>query len=884
MTAPAAPPLLATYRLQLTAEHGFDAAAALVPYLAALGVSHLYVSPIMEAVPGSTHGYDAVDPGRVREELGGDAGLGRLTGALAAAGLGLIVDIVPNHMAAHERNPRWWDVLENGPSSRYAAHFDVDWTGGGDDRIRLPVLATRYGRALASGDLHLERAGADVAVVVHDGLRLPVAPRSLGRVLAEAARRLGRDELAFLADALTMLPAASSTDRPSTLRRHRDRAILRALAGRLLGDDDVAATVDAVLREIAGDPASLDTLLEWQPYRLAFWRTQRTEMGYRRFFDVASLIGVRVELPHVFDDVHARILGLVGDGSVTGLRVDHVDGLRDPAGYLARLRAAAPAAWIGVEKIRSPAEPLPPWPIDGTTGYELGEAIGAVLVDPTGEAPLTALAERFTGEAFVPAVEVRRARCEILAGAFHGELRRLSRLAMIALAGDRRFRDVGDDELVEALTEVLAGYPVYRTYFVAGEAARPDDLACVARAADAALEARPELDGDLVAWLRAALALGGGTPEADELALATQQVTGAVMAKAVEDTVFYRQVRLLARNEVGADPAVFALDRAGFHACMAAAARSPRALVATSTHDSKRSGDVRARLTVLAELPDAWSEAVESWSVRAERHRRGALPDRHAEYVMWQTIVGAWPLDAERLTACMEKSIREAKRVTAWTRVDAAYEEAVRALCTGVLADEALCADIAAFVDAIAPAGWRTGLSQTLLKLTVPGVPDLYQGSELWNLRLVDPDNRAAVDFAARRAMLAELGPGPATSVAMTPPPGPGVEDLGDGRAKLRLIREALALRRRRPEAFGGGYQPLAAEGGRADHVLAFVRGDDVIAVAPRWTANLSDWADTRLVLPAGTWRDVLTGVCRTGPAPLADLTGDFPVALLERD
>jgi (1->4)-alpha-D-glucan 1-alpha-D-glucosylmutase len=866
------PPLRATYRIQLTPARGFDHAASLVPYLAALGVSHLYLSPIMEAVPGSTHGYDTVDPARVRDELGGEDGLARLVAAVRGAGLGIVVDIVPNHMAAHARNPRWWDVLENGPSSRYAAHFDVDWNG--DTRIRLPVLSARYGHVLAAGELQLERRGADVDVVLPGGLRLPLAPRSLGGVLADAARRAGRDDLGFLGDALTALPAPAATDRASVERRHRDRAILRALVRRTLDDDAaLAAAVDAELAARAADPAALDALLEQQPYRLAFWRTQRADVGYRRFFDVASLVGVRVEAPHVFDDVHARVLALVRDGAVDGLRVDHVDGLRDPGGYLARLRAAAPAAWIGVEKILADGESLPAgWPIDGTTGYETGEAIGAVLVDPRGEAALTAFAERYTGEAFTAAAEVRRARRETLRHAFGGEVRRLSRLAMALLAGDPRFRDVVDDEVSEALIELLAGYDVYRTYSAAGAPVRAEDVAHIDRAVAAALDHRPDLDRDLLGWLRSVLALGGGSPEADELALVTQQITGAVMAKAVEDTVFYRGVRLLARNEVGAEPARFALDVDDFHARMAAA--RPGSLIATTTHDSKRGEDVRARLAVLSEIPDTWIAAVERWTARAERLRGGALPDRHAMYVMWQTLVGAWPLDEARLHAYLEKALREAKRVTSWTRIDEAYEQAARDLASAVLADRELLDDVRGFAEALAVPGWRNALTQKLLELTVPGIPDLYQGSELWYLRLVDPDNRGEVDFALRRRLLE------AVAGSFAPRAPTALDD--DGRAKLWLIRETLALRARRPRCFAGGYHPLPRAGTHAERVIAFVRGEGVIAVAPRWTAALERWADTAVTLPPGEWRCV-TGTVHVGTVAVATLLAGFPVALLER-
>jgi (1->4)-alpha-D-glucan 1-alpha-D-glucosylmutase len=877
---------LATYRLQLEPGFGFDEAAALAPYLAALGVSHVYCSPYLQAAPGSRHGYDVVDPGRVNEELGGPAAHARFCAALRRHGLGQILDVVPNHMAiGTARNRWWWDVLENGPSSRYAAYFDVDWDVP-EERFRnvilLPVLGDQYGRVLEAGEIGLAREEERFAVRVRDRA-FPVAPRSLELILAPAARRAGSRTLAFLADAFAGLPAPTLTDRESVERRHRDKEVLRDLLARALGEEPaVARAVDEVVAEINADPARLHHLLERQSYRLAFWRMADRDLAYRRFFDIDTLIGLRVEDPAVFADTHARVLEWLADGTLDGVRVDHPDGLRDPEAYLRRLREAAPGAWLLVEKILEPDERLPEsWPVDGTTGYDFLRVAGGLLVDPAGERALTELYAELTGEAVDYAALVREAKRLVLRELLGSDVRRLAALLVEVCERHPRHRDHTRAEAEEVLRETIAWFPVYRTYVREDAGAvRAADARTIEEAVARARESRPDLSSNLFDLLGEVLRLRVRGPLETELAMRFQQATGPAMAKGVEDTVSYRFHRLTCLNEVGGAPERFGVTPEELHRwCAETQRRRPRTMLATSTHDTKRSEDVRARLALLSEIPERWRAAVRRWSERGRRHRRGDLPDRNAEYLLYQTLVGAWPISCERAAAYMEKAAREAKAHTSWTRPDAGYEAALRGLVEAVFADRELLADLERFVAPLVDPGRVSSLAQTLLKLTAPGVPDLYRGSELWDLSLVDPDNRRPVDWETRRRLLAEVE-------GITAEQAWSRRD--EGLAKLWVVRRALGLRGRRPAAFGpaGCYEPLAARGSRARHAVAFLRGGEVATVVPRLVIRLAgDWSETTLALPEGAWRNELTGeAVAGGNVRLADLLARFPVALLARE
>ena len=872
----------ATYRVQLHAGFGFDAAAGIADYLAALGVSHLYCAPYLQAAPGSRHGYDVVDPTRVNGELGGAAGHQRLLEALERHALGQILDIVPNHMAIGSENPWWWNVLENGPSSPYASYFDVDWDPP-EERLRnvilVPILADHFGRILEAGEIRLERADATFLVCYEDHA-FPISPRTLDGLLSSAAARSGSDTLAFLADAFGRLPRAGVLDRESRQRRHRDHGVLTELLGRLLAAEPaVTAAVDETIAAWNRDPDALDALLERQNYRLAFWRAASRDLGYRRFFDINTLVALRTEDEAVFDGTHALILQWLRDGQLDGLRIDHIDGLRRPEEYLRRLRNAAPGAWIIVEKILGSGERLPDsWPVAGTTGYDFLNEAGGLLVDPEGEQPLTDFYVEFTGESVDAASLVREKKLLVLKDALAPDVARLADLWLRICERHRRHRDYSRHDLTEALREVAAAFPVYRTY-VGEETESEAGVRHVHDALDRANAVRADLDPSLFAFLGDLLLLRVPGDLERELAMRVQQLTGPAMAKGVEDTVFYCLNRLTCLNEVGADPGRFGTTVDEFHRhCAWTARHRPQTLVATSSHDTKRSEDVRARIALVSEIPGRFAEAVRAWSALNECRRRDGMPDRNAEYLLYQTLIGAWPIEVDRVAAFMEKAAREAKVHTTWTQPDEAYEERLRSFVRGALADPDFTAAVERFVAPLVEPGRVNSLALTLLKLTAPGVPDLYQGTELWDLSLVDPDNRRPVDYARRRQLLAALdGATPETLWSRS----------DEGLPKLWVIRQALRLRRQLPHLFGcdGGYEPLIAQGAKAGLVVGFVRGGGAATIVPRLPLGLGgEWGDTAVTLPAGRWRNVLTGdTMHGGTIDVKTLLGRFPVALLAR-
>lgn len=905
--------MTATYRLQLHAGFTFDDARAIVPYLSELGITHLYLSPIMQAAKGSTHGYDVVDANRVSEELGGEAGFEALVADVRAHRLQILLDIVPNHMSIAGTSNAWWmDVLENGSASYFAHFFDVDWSAG-DERVTLPVLGERYGRALANGALGVVYDEHGFAIRAGDA-RYPIAPESLAGIVRRAGERAKLPELAFIGDALAQLPRDTSTE--ARRRRHRDKAVL----SRRLSEIGAMPALATEVAAVNADKVELDALLEAQAYRLVHWSVSTSELTYRRFFDINTLVGLHVEDLDVFEARHERVISWLRDGTIAGVRIDHIDGLQNPAAYLTRLRERAPAAWIVVEKILAPSETLPAWPIDGTTGYEFAERIGGLLVDPAGEAPLTKLFEDFTGSTFDADAGRRTARREVMSDALHSEVTRLVELAARACAQSAATRDYTRDEISNAMMEIIAGYPVYRTYLTgdraptviaptpqptttieafavtglhvmtsaaSGEqgvaiaprvttqihtvsvvAAMPRaqgtgpmpllqgeiDRERIGHAAHAAVVAGAE--PDLVAFLE--LALGGEVAQARALSIAAQQVTSAVVAKGDEDTASYRLVRLASRCEVGADLSAFALTPDEVHRALAGA--SPRGLLATATHDTKRGEDTRMRIAVISERPEAWRAFVTAASDQANAYWGTTSPDRTLEYLMWQTFVGAWPLTPERAIEYATKAAREARTHTTWRAPDDTFEAAMRRWVTSVLADPGLVSSIAAFTAELAPRARANSLAQLLVKLTAPGVPDLYQGCELADGSLVDPDNRRPVDYVARDHAVGAAG-----------------DDLG--LAKLSTIRRVLRLRSERPELFAAPYSAVTAHGPHADRVFAFSRGSDLITAVPR--AGAVD-PETLFRLPVGTWLDVLADHEHGGGTiAAAALWNDFPVALL---
>jgi (1->4)-alpha-D-glucan 1-alpha-D-glucosylmutase len=764
-----------TYRLQVTADFTLDDAAAVAGYLADLGVTHAYSSPLLRSAAGSTHGYDTTDHAHIDEPRGGQAGFDRFVAALHGAGLGLVLDLVPNHMGvadAHESG-WWWDLLKRGRDSAHADAFDVDWDFGGG-RVRLPVL----GSADDLAKLELVQADGEWELRYYDN-RFPVAPGT-----------------------------AQAGDDPATVH---DR----------------------------------------QHYELIDWRRADKELNFRRFFAINTLAGLRAEDPAVFAATHGLIVRLVESGAVDALRIDHPDGLADPKGYLDRLAGATGGRWTVVEKILEPGEQLPDsWAAAGTTGYDALAEVDEVLVDPAGEPAITALDTELAGKRVDYAELVHDCKREVTDGILGSEVARLARIV-------GELPGVSPAELTEALAELLAGFPVYRSYL-------PDGRAHLDETVHAVRERRPDLTAAVDA-LHPLLGTAG-----TELATRFEQTSGPVMAKGVEDSAYYRWARFAALNEVGGDPARFGTTVADFHAAQEVRAeRLPQSMTTLSTHDTKRSEDVRARLAVLAELPTEWTQLVRGLLARHP------LADRSLAHLVWQNLVGAWPLSRERAHAYVEKAAREAGTSTTWTDPVPEFEDRLHALVDAAFDDATTSAEIEAFVARIAPFGWSNSLSQKLLQLTIAGVPDVYQGTELWDFSLVDPDNRRPVDYDLRRSLLARLDEG------WVPP----VDDTGA--AKLLVVSRVLRHRRDTPEAFAD-YTPVAAVGSASDSVVAFDRGG-VVTVATRLPVRLAGtgWGDTALQLPTGAWRDLFTGtrvVSDASGAPVGELLARLPVALLVRD
>jgi (1->4)-alpha-D-glucan 1-alpha-D-glucosylmutase len=874
---------LSTYRLQLHAEFTFDDAAAIAPYLKELGISHVYCSPYLQAARGSTHGYDVVDHERVNQELGGEEGHRRFCDRLKELGLGQVLDIVPNHMATGPENRYWWDVLENGPSSRYAMWFDIDWQSPEiklQNKVLIPVLGDQYGRVLAEGQIVIERKGERFLVRYFEQ-EFPLAPHSLSVVLKNTAKETRDDTLGFLADSLMRLPAPESTAPALLLERHRDKDVIYGLLKRACEEKpELNAAIQTTLNGINGDIDVLDEILEQQNYRLAYWRAADQELGYRRFFDVNSLVGVRVERPHVFDAIHCRILDWLERGVLDGVRVDHPDGLRDPHQYFERLRTRAPKAWIIGEKILEDGEQLREnWPIDGTSGYDFMNLCSSVLVNGAGLRELSNVYAEFTGrnETFDKMAHDKKLTVE--QEALGSDVNRLANLFVKICEQHREHRDSTRAEIRRAIREVAACFSIYRTYVVAERNEITDeDRAEITRAIEQAKEQRSEIEPRLFDFIGDVLMLNVRGGQESEFLLRFQQFTSPVMAKGVEDTAFYCFNRMIGLNEVGGSPAKNGVTLQEFHDyCARMQATRPLAMTSLSTHDTKRCDDVRARLVALAEIPEKWRAACTRWARMNEVLKPHRTPENNTEYFLYQTLVGAWPISEERLQAYMEKAVREAKEQTSWTQQNAEFEDGLRGFIHEILQSQEFVADLEAFVGEVKEAGRANSLAQSLLRYTAPGVPDTYQGGELWDFRLVDPDNRSAVDYAERQGMLNELKAGMR--------PEQILERAETGLPKLWLAYKALHLRGEHPEWFQAEaeYTPLFATGSKAEHVIAFTRAQRVLTVAPRWRLMLGEgWTGTTFDIPLGTWRNVLTGdAIEGGRVPMEELLARFPVALL---
>jgi (1->4)-alpha-D-glucan 1-alpha-D-glucosylmutase len=905
-----------TARLQFFSGFTMDDAVKVIPYLAKLGISHLYASPLLKARPGSTHCYDIVDHNEVNPELGGEAALRRMVAALRQHGMGLILDIVPNHMGVGGADNGWWlDVLEWGRASQHAEFFDIDWEPPDTSlhgKLLAPFLGSSYGEVLANGEFVLrcnhETGGLYVEYHEH---HFPISPRTAAIVL--------HGDAIFNETSHLFSDAAKSGSR-AVARDFAARA--RAMFVELIKTPDGEVALNAVLdRFSAATPEGqrrLHELLERQSYRLAWWRAAADEINWRRFFDINTLAGLRVELPRVFDATHKKILTLYQEGLIDGVRIDHIDGLADPRLYGRKLRRSMETAgkhrpadvpqgppYIVVEKILAPRERLPvDWLTDGTTGYDFMDQVAGVLHDPAGEAPLTWMWTSLTGRPGDFETEEQSARRQILSDNLASELN--ANAAALHRIARRDFftRDYTLTALRRALTEILVHFPSYRIY--AGQAGRSDvDGQVMERALAGARRTFRAADHKVLDVVRRWLAdesprsLPAGPRRMERLRAMVrfQQLSAPVAAKSVEDTSFYRFGRLLSRNEVGSNPAEFAVSPAAFHAaCAERQKRLPAALLATATHDHKRGEDARLRLAVLSEIPEEWETAVTRWMRLNAIIRKESAPSVADELMLYQMLVAAWPLGLmlddragieefrQRLSGWLEKSMREAKLFSEWAAPNEAYEAACQDFLSGTL-DPArpVLSEIIAFAERLGLPGAVNGLAQVLLRLTVPGVPDLYQGCEFWDQSLVDPDNRRPVDFAAREAALAS-----------DKPPAELLADWRTGAVKQAIIAKALALRNQEPDLFSQGtYQKLEAEGPASAHVLAFVRhykNRRLVAAVTRLSAKgLGDaprlpaefWNDTFITLPEGRMRDVLNGGVLEGRVPVQELFGRLPVALL---
>lgn len=874
---------LSTYRLQLHAGFTFEDARAAAEYLKRLGISHVYCSPYLQAAPGSMHGYNVVDHERVNVELGGEEALKRFSQRLGELDLGQVLDIVPNHMATGPQNRYWWDVLENGPSSLYASWFDVDWHSAEvklRNKVLIPVLGDHYGRVLSAGQIRVEQKCEEFRVAYFDNI-LPVAPRSLALPLTRAAELAHNDTLSFVADSLARLPAPDTADRANIALRHRDKRVIYELLHELCtGHPEIPEAIRRALEELNTDIDALDEFLNQQNYRLAYWRTADQELGYRRFFDINSLIGLRIEREHVFDATHRRILEWVQSGAIDGVRVDHPDGLRDPQQYFQRLRERAPEAWIVAEKILQPQETLrPDWPIEGTTGYDFLNMCNSVLTNGEGLKEITEIYRAFTGES-VDFAEIAHAdRLSVEQEALGSDVNRLASLFVAICENNRDRRDYTRAEIRRGLRELAAGLSVYRTYVAPDrDQITDEDRDEIRHAVEEAKKRRTDLEPELLDFMGDVLALRTRGGLETEFLLRFQQFTSPVMAKGVEDTALYSYNRMIGLNEVGSAPERDPMSLEEFHKRLQQRqAQHPFTMNTLSTHDTKRCEDVRARLAVLTEMPARWKSALLRWSRMNAPLKTGKLPDRNTEYFLYQTLIGAWPIGADRLTAYMEKASREAKQHTSWTQQNQEFEDALRKFVEQILQSQAFVADLESFVGQVLQPGRINSLAQTLIRYTAPGVPDTYQGSELWDLRLVDPDNRGPVDYAVRRAMLEKLEAN--IDIAEI------VAAMDSGLPKMWVAYKALHLRKEHANWFGAeaDYMPLYAEGSKKDHAIAYLRGGRVATVVPRWTVKLgAAWAATSLRLPDGRWKNELTGeIFAGGMVRLQHLLARFPVALL---
>lgn len=921
----------ATYRFQFHRDFKFRDALALVPYLHDLGISHVYASPIFRATPGSLHGYDICDHNALNPEVGTREEFDALIAALHEKGMGFVVDFVPNHMGIAEPQNEWWmDVLESGPASPFAKFFDIDWVPLKrelENKVLLPILGDQYGRVLEGGHFKVKLEDGRFRLYVYEQC-LPFTPRSTRRILRPASERLAEPpiELESILTALEHLPSRTDTDPEKIAERRREKEVIRHRLAKLCAEEP--AVLGAIEEELkflneASDQTSydrLDELINDQAYRLSSWKTAAEEINYRRFFDVNSLAAIRMELPEVFEATHRLLLELIANGSIDGVRIDHIDGLANPREYLTTLQAKAgealgsqdqQAIYLLVEKILGLGEHLRrDWPVHGTTGYEYASQLTAVLLDKSAERAITDCYHRFVPGQLAFAKIVYRSKHLVMQVSLASEVNSLGHLLNLISEGNRWYRDFTVNALTSAVRELIACFPVYRTYLVPGEAPAESDVKVINRALARARRRNPAMEPSVFEFLRDVLLPPDPNPHpVDEelrrqFVLKFQQCTGPITAKGVEDTSFYVYNRFVALNEVGGEPGEFGESIEHFHQQnLTRLTEFPHCMLASSTHDTKRSEDVRARLVSISEFPKEWTQAVRRWHTANRKFLTTidgeAAPDPNEEILIYQTLLGSWPLEAldentrpayqERIQAYLLKALREAKVNTSWIQPNEPWEKAVQEFVAKILAPGSgnrFLATFEPFVERLAALGAVNSLSQTVLKLTCPGVPDLYQGTEIWDFSLVDPDNRRPVDYPSRQEWLASLA-GESSLESL-------VTNWQDGRIKMFVIRTLLHYRRKNPELFAqGSYAPVAVSGALADCVIAFERthgGKKVLVVVPRHPGRVGSpplgeaWQNTAVTPSTSTeWTNLLTWQKHTVEEPLrlAEMLAEFPVAVL---
>ena len=954
-----------TYRVQFNSAFSFVEAATLIPYWQLLGITDCYASPYFKAVPGSPHGYDVIDPTVLNPEVGTTEEYDAFVRALQASGMGQLLDVVPNHMGIGRMVNAWWaDVLENGPSSPYSIFFDIDWDPVKrelHDKVLLPILGDLYGHVLENQEITLECDEGAFFVRYYDH-RLPLSPLSGAKVLSHRLDRLIQcvgsghapiEELQSIITGLGHLPPRHERDPAKVEERYREKTILRKRLAAVVRDSAVIGAFIkdnvALFNGTKGDPRSfdlLDDLLDDQVYRLAYWRVASEEINYRRFFDVNELAAIRVEDPAVFQEIHQLVFRLLKNGAVTGLRIDHVDGLYSPSEYVSQLQAWARRELVScedsdrplyliVEKILGRDEPLPEtWPVYGTTGYDFMNMVNGLFVDQSGERRMSDIYTRFLHKRLSYQDIVYESKKLIMQAAMSSELNVLGHYLNRLSERDRRSRDFTLNSLTHAIREIVACFPVYRTYVTAGTSGLLDrDRSFIRLAVAKAKRRNPALSGLVFDFVRDLLLKqrDARTEEDEQLqqqfVMKFQQITSPVTAKGVEDTAFYIYNRLVSLNEVGGDPEQFGLSVEAFHRAMQERqARWPLALSATSTHDTKRSEDVRARINVLSEIPQEWRMHVLHWAKLNKRFKTEVegdeAPGRNEEYLLYQTLIGAWPfeeLDAmgfrafrARIQQYLAKALKEAKVHTSWVNPNPVYEEAVANFIDRILdrsKPNLFLQDFLPFQQRVAGYGLWNSLAQLVLKMTAPGVPDFYQGTELWNFSLVDPDNRRPVDFSMRRRLLEDLQQACAASPERTALVRHLLDHRTDGRLKLYVLFAMLTYRRSQSELFSNGtYVPLDILGERKDHVCAFARIEQdqaVVVAVPRLVARLCPdaarppvgteiWADSWMTVPSWSarthYRNLLTGESLTPSLlegrhvlSLGQAFQELPVAVLER-